>query len=385
MTSAHITVGHHPIAVIDNRTTQLVTLPSRCPSPSLDVFSVENSGTSQEIVKPIELSGSVKDCRPLAEIAPNASVTIDLQPWKYALFGNEGTYELRVPASVVSTTGTGSSMSGATLSAPRQDVLVARFTIGQPGAFTKIFRTFITAPFLNALILIAGFLPGHNLGWAIVILTLLVKLILFLPTQHAMEGQKKMQLLQPKLDALKKKYPNDAAKVQQETMKLWAEYKINPLQSCLPTLIQFPVLIGLFYTIRDGSHLEYSRHLIYSFYQHLDWSFGTHFFGLDLLKPNIWVMPVLLVVLQHLQMRLAFALQNRKKAKADVIDVGADGKPVEPASSMQMQQQIMLYGLPLMIGFFALRSPAAVAVYWGVSTLFGIGQQMIVNREHLRV
>jgi YidC/Oxa1 family membrane protein insertase len=385
MSDASVTVGHHPIAVVDNRTDKVLALPSRCPAPPLDVFMVNNPGTAQEAISPVALSGDVQDCLPPHEVQPGASATIDLQPWKYALFASKGTYELRVPVSAV-TSGTGAAMTGATVTQPRQDILITRFTIGEPGVFTKIFRTFITAPFLNALIFIAAIVPGHNLGIAIIILTILVKLILFIPTQHAMEGQKKMQLLQPKLEALKKKYPNDPATVQKETMKLWAEYKINPLQSCLPTLIQFPILIGLFYTIRDGSHLDYSQHLIYPFYQHLDWTFGTQFLGLDLLKPNIWVMPLLLVVLQYLQMKLAFTLQDRKKAKTDVIDVGPDGKPViEPTSALQLQQRIMLYGLPLMIGFFALRFPAAVSVYWGVSTLFGIGQQMIVNREHLRV
>jgi membrane protein insertase Oxa1/YidC/SpoIIIJ len=82
-------------------------------------------------------------------------------------------------------------------------------------------------------------------------------------------------------------------------------------------------------------------------------------------------------------MKLSFSIQKRKKAKQDVIDVG--DKEKSAASPEAMQQKMMLYGLPLMIGIFALRFPSAVAVYWGVSTLFAIGQQMIVNREHLRV
>jgi YidC/Oxa1 family membrane protein insertase len=199
-----------------------------------------------------------------------------------------------------------------------------------------------------------------------------------------MEGQKKMQMLQPKLEALKKKYPDDPKKVQEETMKLWQEHKVNPFQSCLPTLVQFPVLIGLYYAVREGAALSTAQHLIYPAYQHLSWQFGTQFLGLDLLKPNIYVMPLLLVVLQFLQMKLAFAIQKRKKSKQDVIDLPVKDGVVDPVSSQQMQQNIMLYGLPLMIGFFALQFPAAVSLYWGISTLFGIGQQMIVNREHLK-
>lgn len=127
--------------------------------------------------------------------------------------------------------------------------------------------------------------------------------------------------------------------------------------------------------IRDGSHLEVSRHLIYSFYQHLDWNFGTQFLWFNLLKPDYYVFPFLLVALQFIQMKMTFAIQKRKDAKA--------GKT--PGSSQDTQQKVMQYAFPLMIGIFAFQFPAAVSLYWGVSTLFAIGQQAIVNREHLKV
>ena len=93
-------------------------------------------------------------------------------------------------------------------------------------------------------------------------------------------------------------------------------------------------------------------------------------------------MPVLLVVLQFFQMKLSFAIAERKKGKKEkVVDVK---KKKEEASPQQMQQTMMLYGLPLMIGFFALRFPAAVALYWGISTTFAIGQQIVVNHRTLR-
>jgi len=160
-------------------------------------------------------------------------------------------------------------------------------------------------------------------------------------------------------------------------MKVWKEHGINPFQSCLPLLIQMPVLIGVFYTVRDGSILELSKHLIYPFYQHLDWTFGTTFLGLDLLKPNVYIFPPLLVILQFIQMKLTFAAAKKKRQQS-----GEKAKN-EGDKSQQLQQQMMLYGLPLMIGVFAFQFPAAVSLYWGVSTLFAIGQQMVVNREKI--
>lgn len=357
-----------------------VTLTDRCPEPPVGLFRVENSGTPQEKRSPITSSETVVPCATPSVIEPGDTVDIALSPWKYSLFEKPGVYEARVlsgaeePGVTVAKQVSGSG----TVMSPT----VTRFAIVEPGIFTKIFRTFISAPFLNLLILIASVLPGHNLGIAIILLTLVVKIVLFFPTQHALEGQKKMQMLQPKIEALKAKYNGDAAKIQEETMKLWKEHKINPFQSCLPMLIQFPILIGLFYVIRDGSDLTLSRHLIYDVYQNLPWHFGTYFLGLDLLKPSIIIMPPLLVVLQFLQMKLTFSIQKRKKNKDAVVDAS---KEKAPASPQDMQQKMMLYGLPIMIGVFALQFPSAVALYWGVSTLFAIGQQMIVNREHLRV
>ena len=176
-----------------------------------------------------------------------------------------------------------------------------------------------------------------------------------------------MQLLQPKIEALKKRYESDRERLHQETVKLWKEEGINPFSSFLPMLFQFPILIGLFFVIRDGSLLELSQHLLYAPYKDLPWTFGTTFLWMDLTKPNITVFPLLLAALQFIQMKLSFRKAEIKK----------EGK----IEGQELQQKVMLYALPLMIGFFAFQFPAAVSLYWGVSTLFAIGQQMVVNRK----
>jgi YidC/Oxa1 family membrane protein insertase len=235
---------------------------------------------------------------------------------------------------------------------------------------------------LNFLVLIASKLPGYNLGIAIILLTVLIKLLLYMPTQHAMEGQRKMQAVQPHLDAVKKKHKDNPQKMQEETMKVWKEHGVNPFQSCLPMLIQFPVLIGLFFVIRDGAVLELSQHLLYGPYQGLPWTFGTDFFGLDLKEPSILIMPPSLMIMQFFQMKMTFARAKKKQDSASQASQKKkkDGKK-EPLGQTEIQQRVMLYGLPLMIGFFAIKFPAAVSLYWGVSTVFAIGQQFVVNRR----
>ncbi|HLD71099.1 MAG TPA: YidC/Oxa1 family membrane protein insertase [Candidatus Peribacteraceae bacterium] len=357
---ASVKGGHHPVLMLRNDTEKELTLKDRCPNAQIDIF-YSATGDASVAGVPLVALETVLPCAAIKVVTPKSSVTLDLSPWKYSLFSEYGQYAAR-------------------LTLPEgfeQKEVVAQFSIQEAGPLTKIFRTFITKPFLNFLIFIASLLPDHNLGIAIIVLTIIVKLLLFFPTQHALQGQKEMQKLQPKLDALKKQYGSDPQKMQQETMKLWKEHKVNPFQSCLPLLIQFPILIGLFYTVRDGSVLELSKHLIYASYQHLPWTFNTNFFGLDLLKPEYYVIPASLVIMQFIQMKLSFALNERKKT-AEQKEKEKESKEMSP---QKMQQNVMLYGLPIMIGVFAFQFPAAVSLYWGISTLFAIGQQLVVNRK----
>jgi YidC/Oxa1 family membrane protein insertase len=388
--------GNDIFLEIENATTTTLTLPDRCPMPPVDVYSSETTTEGAVVYRPLATNDTAVECTSLRDIPAGETLSYSLAPWKYSLFGKNDKYQLRLPsedADILKKPAASGALTGS--GTPTVEVVKIRPTVEievyEPGVLAKLFRTFITKPFLNFLVFAASWLPNHNLGFAIILLTLIVKLLLFYPTQKALQGQKEMQKLQPKLEALKKQYPNDPQKLQEETMKLWKEHNVNPMQSCLPTLVQFPVLIGLFYVIRDGSHLELSQHLLYPMYQQLDWTFGTNFLGLNLLEPSWFIMPPLLVVLQFLQMKLAFAISDRKKAKSDIIDVPSAKEiqkeikeaSTDPVSAQKLQQNMMLYGLPIIIGVMAFQFPAAVSVYWGISTLFGIAQQLIVNRKSL--
>ncbi len=371
--------GHHPILQLKNGSNQDLILTDRCPQPPVDVYLVSEEDAAMRTA--LTATDIVLPCVPLLHVAKGSSTKIDLGPWKYSLFDTYGLYEVELP---LATSGSLVPEQGIDESQYREGV-IARFTIHESGFITQIFRTFITKPLLNLLIWITSLLPGYNLGFAIIILTLIIKFILFLPTQHAMEGQRRMQAVQPKLDALKEKYKNDPQRMSQETMRIWKEYKVNPLQSCLPMLLQFPVLIGLFFVIRDGSILELSRHLLYASHADLSWSFGVNFFGLNLLLPSPFIMPPILLVLQYVQMKLSFSMNEKKKAAQEqVIDVPSKEKKTtktDQEKMQSMQQKMMLYGLPIMIAVFAVQFSAAVSLYWAVSTVFAIGQQYVVNRR----
>ncbi len=366
LTAGNVSVGGDPVVTIHNDTDKDLPLPKRCPQPPVDITYLDHASDGTEKRMDLMANDSVLPCVELTLVKAHSSAVANLAGWKYVLFGRTGEYEagLDLPPD---------TLSGAHLT--------AKFSVNEPNFLTKIFRTFVEKPLFNGLIFIASWMPNHNLGLAIIVLTLLVKLVLLVPNQHALEGQRKLQLLQPRLDELKKKYPGDPKRVQEETMKVWKEMKINPLQSCLPTLLQFPILIGLFYVIRNGVAIDTSRHLLYSAYESLPSPFFGHMFlGFDLLQPSIWIMPPLLVILQFIQMKM---MMKKAKPKKDEIVVQPAGK--KSWIPEMNQQTVMTYVLPLMIGFFALKFPAAVSLYWGISTLFGIGQQYYVMQEKLKV
>ncbi|MDD5055326.1 MAG: YidC/Oxa1 family membrane protein insertase [Candidatus Peribacteraceae bacterium] len=369
MEKAGVAQGNDPVVFIRNNTDKDLPLPARCPQPPVNIAFVTLKADGSEEKADLMANASVLPCLELSVVPAQEKVRVPLAGWKYALFEQNGTYEisLDLPEGFVA--------EGAS------DRVVTTFRMTEPGFFTKLFRTFIFEPLFNALLFIGSWLPGRNLGLAIILLTVLVKLILLIPNQHALEGQRKLQLLQPRMEEIKRKFPDDSKRVQEETMKLWKEMKINPLQSCLPTLLQLPILIGLFYVIRDGVSIETSRHLIYSFYSELPSPFFVNtFLGLDLLTPNLWLMPPLLVVLQFIQMKM---MMQKPKSKTDEIVVQPVGKRFQMPK--MDQQTIMLYVMPLMIGFFAIKFPSAVSMYWGASTLFGIAQQWYVMREKMKV
>ena len=365
MEDATVRMGNDPIVIIRNATKEPLTLPARCPQPPVDIARIRTAADGTEQIQDIIPNESVLPCVEPAVIPPDGSLRVDLSSWKYALFAETGRYRasLTLPDSIATITAT--------------PVVSTDFSLDEPGVFTKLFRTVVSRPLFNALIAIAAWTPGHNLGFSIIVLTILVKLLLLIPNQHALVGQRKLQQLQPRMDELKRKYNDEPLKLQEETLRLWKEMKINPLQSCLPTLLQLPILIGLFFVIRDGASLATARHLVYPAFANLPAHFfTTSFLGLDLLKPEKIIFPILLIALQFMQMKMMMA---RTKKKDDIVI-----KPAGKRWSLRMpelnQQTIMLYVLPFMIGYFALRFPAAVSLYWGISTLFAIAQQWYVMR-----
>lgn len=246
------------------------------------------------------------------------------------------------------------------------------FIYEKPGTLRQLFRSIITKPLFNLLVFFTQHLPNKSMGWGIVLLTLLVRMLLFIPNQKAMKSQRHMQKIQPKLEEIKKKFAGDQQKIAMKTMELYKTHKISPVSSCLPMLLQIPVMLGVYYIVRDGlsPHLA---HLLYSFQSGVNITDVNNWFvGIDLLKKNLYVLPVIVGAAQWIAIKLSFISKKKKSG-------GKPAKKEGMAGQMGQMNIVMQWGMPVMIAFFTRNFPAAVGIYWLTSTLFGIAQQKYVN------
>jgi YidC/Oxa1 family membrane protein insertase len=233
------------------------------------------------------------------------------------------------------------------------------------GFIITFFNTFLYFPLLNALVLIYNYIPGHDFGLSITLLTLLIRLILYPVTLKTFKSQRALQSLQPKLQAIQEQYKQDKERQAKETLELYRKEKINPFGGLVLAFIQLPILIALYAVFRNGLQPDALSHL-YQFVQNPG-HINPMFLGIvDLSKPNI-IFAVLAGVFQFLQAKLMMPKANK------------DAKTPEMAQMMQKQ---MLYVLPVLTVIILFKFPAALGLYLIVSGAFAVVQQYIILKQH---
>ena len=249
---------------------------------------------------------------------------------------------------------------------------------------TDLFNTFFFQPIINLLVLIFKVLesvglPGA-LGFAIILLTIIIRLLVWPFMAVQLKSAKKMADLKPKLDELKTKHGSDRQALAAAQMSLYKEHGVNPAGGCLPTLIQFPVLIALYQTIlaffEGNGGLEKINSNLYSTVLHLSNIPSPIFFGLNLAdKPSpgpLLLVPIITAALTFLQSKM----MTPSPVKQYPSDSPKEKKEKEGVGdSMSAVQSQMMYMMPVLIGFFAFQFPIGLALYWNVLTLVSIYQQ----------
>jgi len=225
-------------------------------------------------------------------------------------------------------------------------------------------------PLLNALAFLVSAIPGGDIGIAIIILTLLVKAILFPFSQHSIVSQAKVKKLEPELAKIKAsgKPKEEQARM---TMELYKERKVNPFSGCLPTLIQIPIIFALYYVFYKGINFDPS--VLYSFISappHINMSF----LGIVDIGGKSLVLALLAGVSQYLQAH--FMPKSPVLAPRDPSKKASFQESLTKSMSVQMK-----YIFPIIVTFIAYQISGAVALYWITSNIFIIGQQIYVERK----
>ncbi len=270
----------------------------------------------------------------------------------------------------------------------------------------NLWNQLLVWPILNLLVALYKLfeylhIPGP-LGFAVIGLTLIIRLILYPLMAAQLRSAKKMARIKPHMDALNAKHKDDKKALQEAQLALYKEHGVNPAAGCLPLLIQMPVLIalyGVFNQVLNNGNLQKVvaeiNHVVYHPALHMN-QLDLNFFGINLgIKPAqfqthgylLLLVPIITAALQYWQTKLMLPVAaapastpiTNKKSLVKVSDEKKNEKPPEDmAADMQKQMAIIT---PLMFGYFALQFPLGLALYWNVFGLFGIIQQIAINKE----
>ena len=246
---------------------------------------------------------------------------------------------------------------------------------------TYIYHTLIFLPLYNGLTGIMDILPWVDLGVAVILFTVIVKLILFPLSKSSLLTQVKMKEIEPEANKIKAQYANDRQAQTLKVMELYKARDIKPFSGVLLLLIQLPILLALisvFYKIVPSIHPEF----LYSFITVPDIANKIHFLGLINLGDKSFVLALLTAIAQYFQ--LHFSLASRQAAPGPV-----DPSNVMAATASSMTSQ-MKYFLPILAfastyWLIPARFPQAasvIALYWIVSALFTLGQELYIRKKY---
>jgi len=244
-----------------------------------------------------------------------------------------------------------------------------------------IFNEIIYLPLYNLLVFVYNIIPIHDFGLAIIIVTILIKLVLVPLSKKQIESQKKMQELQPKIKEVQNKHKNDKEKQSRALMELYKENKANPLSGCLPMIVQLVFLIAIyrvFFNISNAG-LAVDPSQLYSFV-HNPGQINRMFLGIIDLVSVINLGQITLASLPHIILVLLAAGSQYIQTKMLMAKQAVSAKASQ-ADFAQMMSKQMLYLGPLLTLFIGIKFPAGLALYWLVSTAFMIAQQYYIERQ----
>lgn len=240
----------------------------------------------------------------------------------------------------------------------------------------EFFKTILYEPLYNALIGIINILPDWaDVGIAVILLTIIVRLILFPLSLKAVRTQVKMKILQPKLKELQTKYKDDRESLGREMLALYRSENINPFASFFLLLLQLPILLTLYWVFVKGGLPEIQTDILYSFID-VPNMVNMVFLGIADMGTN-----------KHVILSLIAAATQFFQMKFAMPPVAPPQDPNNPTFQEDLMRNMsiqMKYIMPIITFFISFTLNAVVAIYWTVSNLFAIGQELYVRHQGIR-
>ena len=232
------------------------------------------------------------------------------------------------------------------------------------------FHTIVYLPIYNALVFFVDVVPTHDIGIAVIIVTIIVRLILFPLARRAIRSQIAMKAVAPEIEALKKEYKDKPEEQGKAMFALYKERKVNPFSGFLLLLLQLPVLLGLYWVFARGGFPLVKPEMLYSFVA-VPQAVNMHFLGLIDMSSHSIFLAICVALTQAIYTRLSMGPAGTiTQTEASFSD--------EMAKSFDVQAR---YVLPAVIGVVSYFVAAAAPLYWVTSNLFMIGQEFFVGRR----
>ena len=235
------------------------------------------------------------------------------------------------------------------------------------GGMSYLYNLIFFEPLLNGLALLIKYLPLHDMGLAIIILTVAVRFIIFPFTHKSTVTQIKMKKLEPELREIKNTHKDDSQAQAKKTMELYKRHGINPVAGILTLFIQIPIIFALYKVFLGGAAFDPAH--LYSFVTAPEFV-SVKFFGLLDMTQKSYIMPVLAALTQFYQMKLALPPIKKQAGENSFKD--------NLARSMNIQ---MRYVMPFFIFFIGLKLSSGIALYWTTMNIFAIVHEAIVRRK----
>ncbi len=234
-----------------------------------------------------------------------------------------------------------------------------------------MFHTILINPIYNAFIFLIGVVPGGDVGLAIIAMTVVIRLVFYPLFASSIRTQMGMQAAQSELDEINTKYKDNAEERGRHTMELFKKYNVRPFSAFLALLVQIPVFIALYYAFFREGLPQIATSILYPFV-HAPAVVNTQFLGfLDLLQHHNIVLAVIVAGLQYLVVRFSlFRTQKKAPAKKD-----------DAARAQALQQQLMMYFLPGLMGVVSYTVPAAVGIYFAAGSVISLLQEWLIQRQ----